>query len=236
MADLEKLAVPADQFLYSDCPVYDGTYLGTFETKTAKKMVKVSLRKSGSFQEEAIPAKNLANYVSFDIGAPVSICLLEREERNTIISLEPRASGKDFDCLEVVYGILKVRDTERERSGLYISNTEFTFISHKNFPSAAPLPIGSALIIKVTRHKGRMRAHSVEVTPLRETSHIKRFSGEIRVHQKGFGFLDDVFVPPPVVGSTSSGEECAVLAVLEENTKKGGLSWTAISLEAIGTD
>ena len=229
--ELQKLAEPANRFLYSDCPAYEGTYLGTFETKTGKTMVKVSLKVSGQFQEEVTPAKLLSEHDQFNLGAPVIVGLFETKQWSTIISMQPRPEGKSFDCLEAIYGVLKYHNKERQRSGVYITCSEFSTIAHPEFPIVVQLPVGTPISMKVTRHRERIRPHHLERTSFKETEDIRQFQGTLAVHEKGFGFVDGVYIAPPLLGPAKTGEEYTVLAVSEVNPKKGTLGWTGIKME-----
>ncbi len=44
-------------------------------------------------------------------------------------------------------------------------------------------------------------------------------------HEKGFGFVDDVFVPPNIAGEFEHSEEISLIAVKRTNRKTNQLGW-----------
>ena len=47
------------------------------------------------------------------------------------------------------------------------------------------------------------------------SENIRNFSGTLRLNAKGFGFVDNIFVPPFLIGAHANGEEVAGIAVVK---------------------
>jgi hypothetical protein len=47
---------------------------------------------------------------------------------------------------------------------------------------------------------------------------------------KGFGFVDDIFVPPSLISTKNDGDEVTVIAIYAFNKAKEKYGWKAISI------
>jgi hypothetical protein len=59
------------------------------------------------------------------------------------------------------------------------------------------------------------------------------YSGKLKVTDKGFGFVEDTFVPPFLISSENNGEEVQLTRVMAKDKKKGNFGWKAINLKVI---
>ena len=63
---------------------------------------------------------------------------------------------------------------------------------------------------------------------------VKRVEGQLRRHEKGFGFVDNACVSPQFVDSVDpSVQEVVALAVHAKNPSKGVYGWRVIKLDAL---
>lgn len=60
---------------------------------------------------------------------------------------------------------------------------------------------------------------------------IDTLSGELRVTDKGFGFVDDIFIPPHLIGEGLGGEVVEVLCYIDLDKKKGVLGKKAAKIK-----
>jgi hypothetical protein len=58
--------------------------------------------------------------------------------------------------------------------------------------------------------------------------------GEVRVAEKGFGFLNDTFIPPYLIDASINGQQVNLIKVLDFDKKKNKPAWKAITLETMG--
>ena len=227
--ELENCAQAADRVVYADCPRVDASFLGTFKAKSGKLMVKVALREAGRSDEMVSAARGLAGTETYSVGDAVTVGVLQQEQRSIIIELKPRVQGDPFDCLDSVYGVVDHQNREKSLVSVYITETEFCLLPHKDFDSASEWRPGSPVTIQCTRSKERLRPYRAKIASFQETEWITRVSGEISVHPKGFAFVNDVFVPPHLAKSFEDGRVVSVVAVRKRNKKTNALGWTAIA-------
>lgn len=100
--------------------------------------------------------------------------------------------------------------------------------------SESPLRIGDGVQFGFTRNpkNNRMDLFNVERRELPEKD-LRRIKGQLRRNPKGFGFVEDVFVPSSIVESIDSSiDEVAVLAIYAKNPAKGEYGWRAVELNA----
>ena len=60
---------------------------------------------------------------------------------------------------------------------------------------------------------------------------IKTISGALRVHEKGFAFVDDVFISPALVKKELDQQEVNVLCVYKKKPNTTEYGWAAVTLE-----
>jgi hypothetical protein len=96
---LLRIADEAERIIWANCPKYNANYLGTFLNKNEKKMVKFGLLFDVEPQEIISPERGLLNNLNLAFGDPVVVTIDESRERQTVVVVEKRASGKIFDRL-----------------------------------------------------------------------------------------------------------------------------------------
>lgn len=230
--ELENCAHAADRVVYGDCPRVAANFLGTFKTKSGKRMVKVGLREGGLSVEMVSPARGLAATETYRIGDTVTVGILKEEQRSTIIELKSRSQGEPFDCLDSVYGVVDHQNREKGFVSVYVTATEFCLLPFKGFDSVSGWQPGNPVTIWCTRSGNQLKPYRAETASFHETEWISRASGEISVHPKGFAFVKDTFVPPRLAKLFEDGREISVVAIRKRNEKTNSLSWTAIAPES----
>ena len=59
----------------------------------------------------------------------------------------------------------------------------------------------------------------------------KSLSGKLRKNEKGFGFIDDIFIAPHLIKDIDNGTELNIIALYEKPPKREEYSWRALSVE-----
>ncbi len=67
-----------------------------------------------------------------------------------------------------------------------------------------------------------------------EIADVGTVEGELRVAQKGFGFVDDTFVPPSLIGDVTNASRVRVLRIMAWDKTKARHNWKAIKLTQLG--
>jgi hypothetical protein len=57
--------------------------------------------------------------------------------------------------------------------------------------------------------------------------------GQIKVSEKGFGFVNGVFVPPHLIDAGINEEQVNIVKILDFDKTKNKPSWKAITLELV---
>ncbi|GAL28890.1 hypothetical protein JCM19239_2131 [Vibrio variabilis] len=66
-----------------------------------------------------------------------------------------------------------------------------------------------------------------------ELADVGKVEGELRIAPKGFGFVEDTFVPPFVIGDISNESRVTALRIMAWDKTKARHNWKAIKLEQI---
>jgi hypothetical protein len=235
-SELAAHAQGATRIIYDDCPRYDGTYLGTFVAKSGKPMIKVAVRRGNRSVELVSPVRGLTDGSDLKVGDAVTIGVVDDSERATIFEIRGRAAGARFDCLDEVTGVIDHQNREKSLASVYVTAERFCLLPYQEFAPAAAWAPGAAVRVRCVMSNGQLRAYHVERGVLKFDPWIQRVQGAIAIHPNGFGFVDDVFVPPHIARSYENGQNVALVAVRRPNRKTGVLGWAAISAADVPTD
>ena len=96
---LARRAAQCKQYLYSDCPRREATYLGTFVSKKGKELASFALRIDGAVEKVVCPASRVWIEPDMKVGTPVFLAIDESAEDTFILTSESRPEGQPFDCL-----------------------------------------------------------------------------------------------------------------------------------------
>ena len=74
------------------------------------------------------------------------------------------------------------------------------------------------------------------ISDYQEIDGVDMIQGELKISEKGFGFVDDTFIPPPIVRQELSGCTVEVLRYRDIDKKKNQLGWRAITIRPLIRD
>ncbi len=98
---------------------------------------------------------------------------------------------------------------------------------------AKDLPlVGSYVLLKISAEDGAVI--TAEPCNAIAMNDVGSEQGEIRVAEKGFGFVNDIFIPPNLVTEGIDGQIVNVIKILNFDKTKNKLGWKAITLELVG--
>lgn len=169
-----------------------------------------------------------------EIGTPLTVVIGRQngDDRQTIVHVSVREDGHHWDSLDSGVGVITREAIGDKSTKVLIVDTgeEVKF----DGSSESPLRIGDGVQFGFTRNpkNNRMDLFNVERRELPEKD-LRRIKGQLRRNPKGFGFVEDVFVPSSIVESIDSSiDEVAVLAIYAKNPAKGEYGWRAVELNA----
>lgn len=173
--------------------------------------------------------------LKFEVGAPVTVVIGRQngEGGETIVHVSARPEGKNWDCLEPGAGVIVRENSNEKPLKVFIADTGDELGVES--PAAKPLRVGDGVRIGIARNPktNRLDAFNMERGELPDRD-VKRFQGQLRRNPKGFGFVDDAFVPPYIVESVAPDiADVSALAVFGKHPVKGERSWRVIKLDAV---
>jgi hypothetical protein len=142
--------------------------------------------------------------------------------------VEKRELGKPFDKLERIYGLVKHH--WQGKAFVYLTPYKECSLSYAEFPEIEKVPSGNAVEISCSRHGDRINPYRFSPSIFLENENISLLSGIFRLHQKGFGFVKEAFVPPDLASQLKDGQEVSLVVVKKLDNKKNQLGWTAITI------
>lgn len=213
---------------------YDGNFLEIFDFKTGKKMLKFAYKSETSSESTIVPVKRFPDGALFESGTPVRLLINREQNRVSVLALETRDDGERFDCLLSIHGVLDHHNTPKGLASVYISPTEYALLYYSKFKEVSQWLLGSPIALRCfsQKNKKKLITYQAEIGSFMETEWITRKEGKLKVREKGYGFVDDVFVPPNIVGDYSNGSWVVVVAKrnLKGKNDSKELGWSAINL------
>lgn len=171
--------------------------------------------------------------LKFKVGAPLTVVIGRQhgDGRQTIVHVQARLEGKQWDCLEPGAGVIAREATADKSMKVFVAGSgEECGVDEK--PEEL-LRIGDGIRFGLARNpkNNRLEAFNVERGELPEKD-VKLIRGQLLRNPKGFGFVDDAFVPPPVVESVGSTiENVVAVAVYGKHPKEDKRAWRVIALK-----
>lgn len=172
--------------------------------------------------------------LNFEVGSPLSVVIGRQngEDRQTIVHVAVRQSGKRWDCLEQGMGVVVREAIDGKPMKLFIAGTGDEI--GVNDPADKSLRAGDGVRFRLARNpkNDRLDAFNVERSELPDKD-VKLVHGQLRRNPKGYAFVDDAFVAPSLVDSVDGTIEGVVaVAVYRKHPKEDKRTWRVISLKA----
>ena len=213
------------------------TFLGTFQSKDDKILVKLGIRRGRRAVETVFPLSKQPDLAAMQLGAPLEASVDMDGEQIRFSSAQPREGGSLFDCLTPVYGVIDHHNSDKALASVYVSASEFLLLHYKDNVEVKDWPLGSTVEVLCAKHQqGRLNPYMVKRTPARQTADIRLIQGPLKVHPKGYGFVGDAFVPPTLVEAKADGDNVEVVAVKKpkkSHDPDSVLGWQAISMSKV---
>ena len=150
------------------------------------------------------------------------------------VFLQQQAEG----ALDLLHGPIKkvcglVVNLHKSGKGLhlYISMRESISIPLRVIKGRTKPKAGDYLLITLAGEGDDKTVLSAEATSPQELSGVEVCKNELCVTSKGFGFVDDTFIPPFLIKEGMNKKTVEVLRYKDFDKKKGKMGWRALSLE-----
>ncbi len=228
-------AEPALSLLYEKVHETRATFLAEFTPKTGGKsraLVSV-LTPSGPVQQLVAKPKNLQSTLT--TGQPLVLQEGTRDGMTDTLDVAISQDGRAWDCLKTATGIIENLNREGTRGGIFIDKHTKAILMETS--SSTALKEGDSVQVMVTKNpvkEDRWEAWSPQrLEHVPEHPDITLREGDLKVHQKGFAFVGDAFIPPPLVDKALDQQPVKVLCINDFNKAKGTYGWKAVKVTAL---
>ncbi len=154
-------------------------------------------------------------------------------ERHDVIEVVPRSNGTEWDCAEIREGV--VYSASSENVTVYCSREEKFRVSSSVWIGTDDVEPGSGVRVWGATNPVNNRFEVSKAEPIPRPQHrdIGHFNGHLSRKAKGFGFVNDVFVPASLVSTAAPElENAGVVAVRRFDATKQRYGWRAVALVA----
>jgi len=170
--------------------------------------------------------------LKFDLGAPLTVIIGRQEgaDKQTIVHVSTRTQGKHWDCLETGLGVVVREASDEKPIKVFVASTgdEASMAG----PADDLLRIGDGVRFGLVRNprNGRIETFNVDRGDI-PRENVRTIQGQLRRNPKGFAFVDDAFVAPPLVDSLGATvDDVIALAIYGKHPKEDKRTWRVISL------
>lgn len=229
----------AEQAAYGDLP-WQPVVLQFISEETLEKPAMVRLLPASAGEEVrplSVPLKKYRWLGKLPAGAPLQVRSESVASRLKVVQVKERAEGKPWDVvpaqIAVVSGITadKARAFFSIRPGLngaiQLAESKLVEVSPGD---AVRVRLQARVKEGITRHFVLAAELTVEVP---DASVCREFKGPLRMHAKGFGFADNIFLPAQLINQRGwqEGETITGRAVLSHNKLKNKDEWSAARID-----
>lgn len=235
MTFYQSHAEPALRLLFDQVHEVRATFLTEFTPKSggkARALVSV-ITSSGPAQRLVAKSKNLSSPLI--PGQPLVLLEGTRGSTTETMDVEIRENGTTWDCLKAATGIIEKLNKEGTRGGIFIDKHTKAILMETS--TSAALKVGDPVQVMVTKNPVKDDRWEAwfprRLESLPEHPDITLREGDLKAHQKGFAFVNDAFIPPPLVDKTLDQQQVKVLCINEFNKAKGTYGWKAVKVTAL---
>ena len=237
---LRDLAPKAEELLFLDARDLPASYVESYATPSGAVRHSIALRDGDVDHVISLPEPSVQDEDLCEPGRPLWASALTDEDLVTVRSIRARADGAPFDVVPCVVGVVDHVNGAKGVTSVYLPGDEVALLRHDRFIGADDLRAGQGLRLWATSYERdgvrRWTVHRYEDAQVEPSPSIRTWTGSVKPHPSGFGFLDDVFVPPHVCKACPEGTVVTLLAVRTMNEKKHRMGWKAVArVDAVAT-
>ena len=234
---LAKYAESAESFLFEG-NWQMASLLEVFTSNKGKDLIKLVYKTdTDTSTEVVVPARLYPAIADMKPGTPLLAAIESGEKRGQILALKTREQGNAFDCLMQVRGILDHHNNAKKLAFVFMGHSDSCLLYYSEFKKVQNWEPGTALIMSYT-FKKKYHIYKVSRTTPWESEWVCYKTGTLRVHQRGFGFVGDMFVPPYLIKKEWGKIQVSVIALKKPNKRdpKNQLGWQVISIKPVESE
>lgn len=170
-------------------------------------------------------------------GEPVALVLGRQagDAAETIVQIIPRPGGQPWDHTAIGRGVVAQEASDGKPMRIFAGRDLGELPVNSDATSGGRMDAGDGVTFRMTTNpkNGRIDLFAVSSAHLPDTD-VKQIQGRLRrAESSAHAFVEDVFVPPPVVKTVPEHvDEVSVVAVYARHPKKDGYSWRAVRISA----
>ena len=214
---------------------YPATYLGTIEGRDGKKPRPCFAFRPDDAAVSILGRRGARILKTLKPGSPVTLLVGIEAQRRDVLEVLPRPDGVHWDCAEANEGVISWRSADGTSITAYCGRER-----EIRFPLAACPVLSAAALGSGVRVRGatnpsndRFEAYCIELALVPQHADIGVFRGALRRASKGFGFIEDVFVPASLLeAGLQATQEYEVVAVQSFDKSKERYGWRAVAISS----
>lgn len=179
----------------------------------------------------SILSTNCQTVSNWDAGTPALLTLgMAENAQKVVMHTALRTDGMLWDCANQMVGV--VQDSRDDCIWLFLNRDEQIKIHLKEWEGERPT-VGTfaRLCTSINPKKERTEVLFAQTCEPCEIQDVKTISGCLRRHEKGFAFVDDVFIAPHLLVELADDvQQVELVAVYAKNPKKSEYSWRAVCI------
>lgn len=217
---------------YDSSETVPATFLGFTEGRDGKRPLPRFGVRDGRITISLL-GKRALDTKGLGAGAPIEITIASDGSRKDILDVIERPSGGDWDQIAAESAVVSRVFEDQQNLELYFDRERQLRVPRAILLGEEPPAVGMGIeagIVTVGREKHLQAVYAKPVPPL-DLDDVQAVTGSLRRMDGGFGFVDNVFVPPHLLeGFPEEHQEASVLAVIRWNKKREEWGWQAIWL------
>lgn len=221
------------------------TYLGTIVTRSGnpppgwkpRHLPRFAVRQADGRVVSLVAPSMRTRVTELVEGAPVFLVTGKQENgRDSVVQMTARDEGQPWDCTQLQKAIVLGRFgkgdalrvyVDRKNDFLRVPDDLATILGHTD--PGVWLELRTALNPK----NNRLDISVAEVCDAPDAHpDVREFAGALKRHPKGFGFADDVFIPPQLIDALAADVTSITgVAIYKKKPKSDDYGWAAVIIQ-----
>ncbi len=169
-------------------------------------------------------------------GQPLELTMATEGSRRDVLDMVERENGSAWDVVGKEPGVIARVFEDTSQVEVYLDRERHFRVPLKMLTDEAQPYPGMGLVAGVVRvgKNSRPQLAFVDSGQQPDIDDFQIVAGTIRRMAAGFGFVEDVFIPPHLLNDFPQGsDEACVMAVVKWNNKREEWGWQAISISQV---
>ncbi|QKG59208.1 hypothetical protein GKZ68_21250 (plasmid) [Hymenobacter sp. BRD128] len=232
------LLATAEEAAYGDLP-WQSVALQYIEDEQPDKPALARLLPIGEgVRPLNVPLKKYRWLSKSPVGTPLQVKCESVAGRLKVVLLQQRPTGTLWDVVPAQIAVVTNLSPDKARAFFTAAPGQYGAIQLAEVNLGSIQPGDSVQVRLLAREKDGVVRHTVlaaeSTSATAPASVCRSFKGPLRLHAKGFGFADNIFLPPHVITQwgLAEGNEVSGWAALTHNRVKSKDEWSAVRIDS----